>query len=822
MFRNYIAVALRNLINHKLYSAINIIGLAVGISACLLIALFVRDELSYDGFWADSDRIYRLHTSFQAPGRAPSVSVQAPGPVAAQLKEYFGGEIKYSTRFTEMDAVIEIDGAAYNQGIHWTDPDTAKIFPLELVAGDLAGALADKASLAVSEEFARRHFGDAAALDRTLTATTRGIAREFRIAAIFKNLPQNSVLAFDVLARIDERDFPGRFDGWTSVAGQLFFKLGAGASIADVSAQFDDFTNRHADLGDAAIEGAQPADVLQFSPMLLKDLHLNAAGWGEMKAPGDKTTVAIVAAIASLILLIAGINFANLSVARSIMRAREVALRKVAGARRSQLMVQFLGESVLIALIALLLGLVLVDIVLPLYSDFLGRDLVAQYDLMAAFSATVAALAVGLLGGVYPAIVLSGYLPSKILKANRSVEATGAASLRHILVIMQFTISAVLIIATIVVYGQLSLVGRADRGFEPKGLLVLQGTRASAMRDQQAVLRNQILALPGVESAAFSWRVPGRGGGSTNVELSGGGSVGVDMLGRGFDFLEAYGIELVAGRDFSPAYVADGIPVVTGSQRAGALVGTVVVNETAARRFGFKEPEKAVGATISMRVKNAVAAPLKASLTIVGVAKDAHFYSLKGEIQPQVHDLVTGGAPYLSVRVTGDKAVVSAQIKEIWQRLAPAIPFSLVPAEQLLASDFAAEKSFGVLMTVFALLAVFVACLGLYGLASFSTERRIKEIGIRKILGAGIAEIVRLLVWQFSKPVIIANMISWPLAIWLMLGWLEAFAYRLDGWILVPACLVSGLLALVVAWVTVGGNAAKVARANPIKALRYE
>jgi len=823
MFKNYAIVAIRSLLNSKLYSAINIFGLAIGMMVCILISLFVRNEMSFDIFWTDAEKIYRLHTTFQAPGREPSVSVQAPGPTKSLLKHYFADEISHSTRFTEMRSVVSYGGEVFEEPIHWTDPDTAEIFSLQMIAGDLALALNDKASLAISERFARRHFGEADALGKVLTISVRQIKRDYRVAAVFKDLPHNSVLAFDVLAKIDEADFPGRFDGWTSVSGPLFFKLRDGVSIASVSSRLVDFVNANVNTADSGFAGSAASDLIQYEAMALKDLHLNAAGWGEMKASGDKMAVTIMVAIAALILLIAGFNFTNLSVARSIKRAREVALRKVVGARRSQLVAQFMGESILMALIALLFGLVFVDIALPSYSDFLGRDLALNYDAELVAAAFGLALAVGVIGGAYPALVLSGYLPGKILKANNSAEPNGSTRLRHLLVILQFTISITLIVSTIVVYGQLSLVAHTDRGFNQDNLMVLEGTRNQGVRNLQQALKGQVLALPEVVSATYSWRVPGRGGGSTTIELpgtTGVAAVGVNVVGRGYDFLDTYEIALVAGRNYDRAFKTDGIPSAAGAKAGDVLQGTVVINERAAARFGYGTPDAALGKTIRMTVGNRPEGPVKADLSIIGVASDVHFYSLRDEIQPEVHELVKDGAPYLSVRYLGDPAAVREQLKKIWQELAPTVPFIVTYADDLLANDFAAEKSFSTIMTVFALLAVLVACLGLYGLASFSAERRIKEIGIRKVMGASVIDIVRLLIWQFSQPVLLANLIAWPLATWLMLEWLEGFAYRLETWVIFPLCIVSGMMALILAWGTVGGHAAKVARSNPINALR--
>ena len=822
MFKNYIAVALRNLINHKLYSAINIVGLAIGLAACMLIALFVHDELSFDRFWKDADQTYRLHTTFHSPGRQPSVSVQAAGPAKAAIKNYFPSDVAYSTRFTEMDSVVKYNGEMFNETIHFTDPETVDIFSLKTVAGDLKRALNDKAGLAVSEAFARRYFGENDPIGEVLTVSVRRIKRDYRIAAVFESLPHNTVLAFEVLAKIDEADFPGRFDGWTSYGGQVFFKLKERGSIEALAARLPDFINANVSMADLPYDG-KASDYIEYSVMALPDLQLHAAGWGEMKATGDSMIVGIFIVIASLILLIASINFMNLSTARSTQRAKEVVLRKVLGARRGQLIAQFMGESLLTAFAGLLLALVFIDLALPVYSNFLGRPLLFDYEAPAMIATlTILVAIVGLVGGVYPALVLSGFSPTKVLKANKSSSVAGSATLRNSLIVVQFAVSIVLIITTAVFYGQLNLVADADRSFNKNNLLIVEGTRSEGVRDTQQALKTAVLNLPGVVNASYSWRVPGHGGGSMHVETPENpeaGKVRVGVIGRGYDFLDTYEVPLLAGRDYDPALAADGMPSTRHATPGELLQGTVVVNERAVGRFGFDTPQSAIGKTIRV---NSAGGSIKTDLTVIGVTADVRFYSLRDGVSPDIHELAKEGAPFLTVRYLGDRAEITKLIEQVWLELAPNVPFSVMAADDIIAADFQEEKSLGVIMSAFAILAVIIACIGLYGLASFTAERRTKEIGIRKALGAGIMDIVQLLVWQFSKPVVLANIIAWPLAIWATLRWLETFSYRLDAWILVPLCLASGGVVLMLSWATVGGNAAKVARANPINALRYE
>lgn len=823
MLINYFIVALRNIARNKLFTLINITGLAIGMTACLMISLFVIDELSFDKFWSERDRVYRLHTSFYTPGRDPSLTVQAPGPMKHLVDRHLGSLASESARIVGMETIVSTGDQLANETIHWVDPGFARIFDLDVVAGSLSDTLADKSSLAVSEAFAFRQFGETDVIGNTLTLSVRDLKRDYRIGAVFRDLPRNTVFAFETLISIHEEDFPGRFDGWTSVGGQLFVKLAENVRLSDLAVRMPAVLDQFVPLQSTGYEGLKASDLIQFQPMALPELYLNADGWGEMKATGDAETVIIMALLALAVLVIAGINFSNLSAARSSTRAREVAVRKVAGAKTGQLVFQFLGESVLLSLMALTVALTLVEILLPFYEEFVARDLSVHHTVQLAMFAFLVTVVVGILGGFYPALILSRFRPGKILKNNQSSNATGTTKLRNLLVVFQFSVSITLIVATVVIYSQLALTARVDRGFNPENLVILSGTRRSEVRFQQKALKDQLVALPGVVDAAYSWRVPGRGGGTAVVHLPGASAeaaVNVNIVGRGYDFLETYQTKLVAGRNYNPLFANDGIP--SADDSGAPFVGTIVVNESAVRRFGFSTPEAAIGKTVQMVVGKNTEGPVKADLEIIGVSQDMHFYSLRDAVAPEVHELVKEGAPYLSLRHAGDIDSLLPNIERVWKQVAPGVPFEIIYADELLEAGVGNIERFGNLMAGFSLLAIVVACLGLYGLASVSAEYRVKEIAVRKILGASVSEIVRLLVWQFSRPVIMANLVSWPAATWMMLSWLQGFAYRIDEWLLVPLCLSCGLLALLIAWLTTGGSALWAARLKPVLSLRYE
>lgn len=826
MFQNYISVALRNLIKHKLYSAINIVGLAVGLAACVLITLFVRDELSYDTFWEGADKLYRVNTTFNVPGREPFITVMAMGPAKSAIERYFPEEVEYVTRFNGESPVIQYDGKVFTEEVHLTDPETVDMFSLDVVAGDLKASLNDNATLVVNESFAKKHFGDRNPIGEVMTLTYYTTTRDYRIGAVFRDLPHNTVMEFQALIMIDEADFerfPWEFQHWFSVNNNIFFKLKDGVSIETIQARWKDFADTMMDVRDSIPPEANPSDFVVFTEQALLDIQLNPSGDGEMKPTGDIKTVMIFSAIAGLILLIACINFMNLATAKSTQRAREVAIRKVMGAKRSQLVIQFLGESILLALIGLVLGIVLVEMTLPLYSDFLGKELYFSYsDGVTAGILLGLVAVVGFVGGVYPAVALSGFLPARVLKANKSAETSGSVALRNALVVLQFTISIGLIVSTAVVYGQMVYGNTMDPGFRKDNMLVLRNVGRHGIITQQETLKDEILRMDGVRGASLSAGRPSDGNESNNsLEIPGDPDAGSILIGRqagDHDFFDTYDIPFIAGRGYERDRATDGVPDADDAKEGDILQGSVVINERAVRRLGFETPQKAVGKVVRMGVGDGV----NADLEVIGVIPDINFQSLKEIIRPEMYLLDDSWYGNLTISFSGDPQRLLDQIETVWNQMAPTVPFAYEFVDQALAEEFEGEQALATMLGAFSLLAIAVACLGLYGLASFTAERRTKEIGIRKVMGASVIDIVRLLIWQFSKPVLVANLIAWPLAAYGMMMWLESFPYRLDTWYLAPLCLIAGSIALAIAWATVGGNAAKVARSNPIKALRYE
>ncbi|MBT5072242.1 MAG: FtsX-like permease family protein [Kordiimonadaceae bacterium] len=475
LLTNYIISAWRNIYNHKLFSAINILGLSIGLAAVMLIALFVRDEASYDNFWTKADRIYRTYITFNIPGRDSMISVQTPGPVIHALKKDFP-QVENAARIFLSEPTIILNGNYFLEDISIVDADIINIFDFNVLSGDLVNAMSDFSSLVLNETVARKYFGEQNPIDQIITIEFGIFKKDYKVAAIIEDMPTNSQLNITAMVAIDEDAWKDRsymFEQWFSTNTQLYFNLNEGANIADVEEQMEDFINRNFPRLPFGGTDTKTADLVSLSVMNVKDLHLKSVGMGEYRQRGSINSVLTFSAVAILILIIASINFMNLSTARASQRAKEVSLRKVMGASRKNLIFQFLGESILVTLLGLLISFAIVELTLPIYNDILGKELFISYASTDIVSIVILALCVGGLSGTYPALVLSSFLPAENLKANKTVETSSSVKLRSALVIFQFAVSIVLFVSTAVVYGQMLYAKNMDLGYDHKNLLVI-------------------------------------------------------------------------------------------------------------------------------------------------------------------------------------------------------------------------------------------------------------------------------------------------------------------------------------------------------------
>ena len=824
MFRNYLITALRNFIRHKLYSFITIAGLTVGLTCAIFIILFVRDELSYDSWIPGTESLYRVEVTWFAPGQQPFVWAVVPFPVPdamlAQLPE-----VKTAAHLQGNRMTVTTGNRQFLDQVQVVSPDFFQIIQLPLIAGNRATLLAQPESAVVTESAARKYFGSKPAVGQMLKVGGRCewgdqnisecVVREatVMVTGVVRDLPHNTQLADDVFIPNTSAADPMAQEqkrNWFSSSGMGYVELRPGADPRSVMAKLPALIDRNFDPRKAAGVSMRGSEAMHLHLTPFLDDHLSDRQGG-MTPNGSWTTVYGFMAIGLLILLIACFNFTNLATARAMVRAREISLRKVLGARRGQLMVQFLGESVLMALLSLVLALALVKTLLPLYDRMLGKPiqmhLLTEWPLLLALIGV--AVLVGLLAGIYPALVLSRFRPASALRANVAGQS-GSGFLRSLLVTMQFAVSIGLGIAALVVFAQISYARNINLGLNKDGVVVVYATGLAPSALLSLV--HALNADPALKGAAVSSDVPFSGGANmATIELPGKpGTSMIRFLDTGPDFYSVYGIHLLSGRALSESYGKDMWP-------HDATEANILINRVAAERFGYS-PQSALGKTLY--ADNPSGAVKRVRLTIVGVTADFMFEGDRRQIVPTVYSYDPHDA-LISVRVppAGVRPALSA-IDRIWHDFAPSIAINRSFLDDNFQRQFQSDEQQGRIFGIFVGIAIFIACLGLFGLAAFSTERRTKEIGIRKTFGARTGDIVLMLLWQFSIPVLIANLIAWPVAYYYLHNWLEGYAYRIS---LNPLYFVgAGLAALVIAWATVIVHAAHVARANPIHALRYE
>lgn len=792
MIKNYFKIAIRNLWKNRAFSFINILGLSIGMTACFLISLYVSFELSYDTFHTKKDRIYRVVTDI----KTPSETIKASGPswaVPPHMNDF--PEIETAVRVLNDVILFRKDNIKFNETESlWADADFFSVFDYKLLKGNPLTALKEPFSIVLSESSAKKYFGDNDPIGQTILITDD--AYPSTITGVMEDIPENSQIQGDVLVSmttITQKFAEGVDDQWGNYGPFAYLLLTPGTNAEDLENKFPAFLEKWNGKG---MEESQMHATLFLES--LNDVYLKSDRGGFVT--GNINNVYIFSIVALFILLIACINFINLTTARSSERAKEVGIRKVVGAAKFQLARQFLGESVIICLIAFLLTLVVSSLLLPSFNQLAGKTIShgifenPQY-LLLLFST---AIGIGLLAGIYPALVLSSFKPTIVLK-GRFATGTKGNYLRKGLVISQFAISIALIIGTIVVYSQMSYMRNLNLGFEKDQILVLD-TNGDKSRD---ALKQAISNLPNIKDVSLSSSVPGGGNSSAYSEIENvKGDLQVanlDLYFVDFDYISLFDIQVTAGRPFSRDFKTD-------------TTQAMVLNEAAVKMFGYSSPEQAIGKRFKQWGREG---------KIIGVIKDFHFQSLKNPIKPLSMRIEPSRNDYLSISVSATNLTATmAVVEKEWGEIIPNKPFSYYFLDEFFSRQYKSEEQFGQLFLNFALLAIFLSCLGLFGLASYSTMQRTKEIGIRKVMGASVSNILNLLSFDFLKLVVVSFFVAAPFSWYFMNKWLIDFAYRttISWWVFI----VAGVIALLIAVITVSFQALKAAITNPIKSLRTE
>jgi len=798
---NYAKIALRKLRRQKAYSFINIAGLAVGLAVCLLILLWVKDELRYDSYHEKADRIYRVVETEEIGGVSSKLAVAPFASAPAFAAEI--PEVEAYARFLRGAPLAVVEGRKFDlTDIYYTDPGFFDIFSHPFLAGIPKTALDGPGALVLTEETARQLFGRTDVIGRTVNFNNES---DLKVTAVIRDVPANSHFLFNGLVSLStvaaDPDIRSVMEDWFRVTGWVYVLLKDRADPQTVETKMAAVTLKH-----AGENLRQSESKMDFRLQPLTDIHLRSRLEGEIGPVSDIRYVAVFSLIAAFILVLACINFMNLATARSAGRGREVGLRKVMGARRGNLIVQFLGESVFLSAFSAAIAVILVVLALPSFNRLAGKEIVPA-SLLSGNSLLMLAgliLLAGFLGGCFPALFMSAFRPAAVLKGNVG-GGIRRASFRNILVVFQFSVSIILMAGTWIVLEQTRYMKTRDLGFDKDQVLVVNMRDAAARRGAEA-LAGDLKSNANIGEAALTSGVPGRVSSSLVISMEGRPereSFSAWTIWSDYDFVKTYGISILRGRDFSRSFTSDS-------------EGVFLVNETAARRMGWGLD--AVGRKIGFDTDD--------MREIVGVMKDFHYESLKNPIDPLVvrlapaADLVRLGR-FLSLKLEGGNVPETvAYVKGRWGERSER-DFKFFFADENFNALYRNEERIGGIITVSAVLAVFVACLGLFGLASFAAEQRKKEIGIRKVLGASETRLTVLLSREFLRWVILANAIALPSAYLIITRlWLANFAYRSAPGVLIFAAVAG--LSLLIALLTVGGQAIRAAVANPVESLRYE
>ena len=805
MFSNHVKVFWRNIRRQPVYAFINIFGLAAGMAACMLILLFLGRELSFEDMHADSDRIVRVLTIDSALGtNNQRVGITQPA-VGANIADAMS-EVDAALRLTFPNQVLLRRGAdtpIYAENLRNADPNFFDFFDFPLVAGDPATALQEPYTLILTESLAQSIFKGDNPMGEVLTD---GNGVDYTVTGILQDLPENTHLILDAIGSLETvraqalanqppgSNNPAWVDSWNMVAMPTYAKLSAGASLEGIDERATQFVRDN---------GVPENFALTFQP--LPDVHLGSTDviFDPVQNKGDRSTVIVFAAIAMLILLIAIVNYLNLSTARSTDRAREVGMRKVAGSTKSQLVNQFLSESVFTAFTGLVLAFGLANAALPFLNDITGATLSmggANLPLILLLSA-VMVIVVGVLAGLYPAFALSSFKPIAVLKGRFKTSQSGQR-LRIGLVVFQFALSIALIGATGMVQKQLKYIQERDMGYDREQVILFDMTDQSMSQNQQ-LFREELESHSAFAAISQTGGVPGRTFGRTGLLPEGAADDDIwiwSVMQAAPETFPTFGIEIAQGRNFDASRPAD-------------AQGVVLINETAVQQLGWDEP---LQRRIYQGPQDSVGSQ------VIGVIKDFNFAGIHQNIEPLiVMPMANNPGPTVVARVQQGRISDALEAaEEVWTSVYPDYPFEYSFLDEEFQQIYQRDQTTGQVVNIFATLAILIACLGLFGLASYSTSQRIKEIGVRKVLGASAPSVVKLLVFDFAKWVLVANLFAWPLAWYVSSQWLKGFAYRVD---VDPVLLiVASIVALAISVLTVLSQTLSAARMNPAKALRYE
>jgi len=814
MFKNNLKIALRNFFKQKVYTFINVMGLAVGVASCLLIVLFVRNEFSYDKYFEANDRIYRMVLERIYPNHSTFYAL-VPQSFEEVAKRDFV-EIEQSTNVNNFREFIltykneRDEENQFDESVLAVDSNYFEVFNYPLIKGSPENALSLPNQIVVTEEMAKRYFGNADPMGKVLRAGDL----EFKVTGICKDVPANSHFEFSAI--LSRSTFPfTRREEFTGFSTYTYFKLREGSDPKALEAKLPQLVEKYAaaqierNLGKSWADYKKEGNGYRYFLQPLSGIHLYPIYLEyQMKAGGNITSVYILICVSILILVIACINFMNLATARSAERAKEVGVRKVMGSFRQQLITQFLTESFVLSAMGVVMALFLVQFVLPFFNDLTAKQLTLPVDIFSLGILLLFTACIGLLAGLYPSFILSSFNPVAVMKGAFTGTPKGKW-IRNGLVVFQFWISIVLIIGTLVIMEQIKYMRERQLGFDKEQLLVVE--RGFSLSPQQAdTYIKQLRQLPEVVRASGSFAIPGGENNFFGVQFQPEGSSEIlttKSMVIADGLAETLGLELLEGRWFS-------------EQTHDSL--SVILNETAAKMMDLTDP---VGRKLVDMQQDENGNPIAVTFTVIGIVRDFNFISLRDEITPlaiQSNEVFNGGNQFFLARIKpGEIPSAIKKIETLWKKIVPEQNFKFSFLDESLDQQYRSEQQAGKLFSVFSGLAIFVACIGLFALSAYITTLRTKEIGVRKVLGASVVSVILLLSKDFTRMIVLAFVLAIPVAWYVMENWwLQNFAYRIQ--ISVWIILVAGAVAFIIAWLTVSYQSIKAAIRNPVKSLRYE
>jgi len=809
MLISFIKIGIRNLVKNKIYSAINILGLAVGLAGCILIGLFVEDEMSYDKFHENSDNIYRLALERIYPTHSTYYAI-TPHSFGDVLGEELP-EIEQVVRLFNFvnPVVIRYENehgeelAMEEKHVLLADSNFFKVFTIPLLKGDRETVMRGANKLVMTESTAKRYFGDADPVNKILVTG----AGEFTVSGVCRDLPENSHFKFDIIGTLNTLDFFNNMN-YTGFSAYQYLVLNEGADPDLLEEKLPEIVKKYAgpqiqeNLSISYEDYIAAGNGYNYFLQPLTSIHLHSQLENEMQVNGNIAIVYIFISISLFILIIACINFMNLATARSSDRAKEIGIRKTLGSSRKKIIVQITLESIIISLISLVIGVLIVSSSLPYFNQLANKSLELNLESMILPVLLGFAILVGILSGLYPAIFLSAFKPSVVLK-GRFASGTQGIWLRNSLVIVQFFISIILIAGTLLIYKQLNFLQERQLGFDKDNVIIVE--RAFALDEQFDAFKDELRTFSFVKSLGVSSSIPGRDQffGAFFQVNEGSEVLTTKNMVIDEDYIETLNLEMLMGRDFDRNF-EDSL--------------SLIINETAVKAFGIEDP---VGATLTTPAAGEVPA---VTFTIVGVIKDFNFQSLHTQITPLTLWYANNNAQYINIKMnSSDFSSDLSELEALWKKYVPDEPFKFSFLDQNLNTLYEAEQDSGMIMLIFSILAIIIASVGLFGLAAYTTIQRKKEIGVRKVMGSSVGGIITLLSRDFAKLIIISFLIAVPLVYVGMTKWLEGFAYKVKIASVYPAViLIAGVISFGIAFITVSYHSIKAAVTNPVDSLRYE